>query len=82
MHRLYVSLEDGMRMKTLLCLSAKMVPLNHHLFRKKVILGALSCCKPHISIAPLKNLSNTVVGLSGTPQSHMGERFFQMIKEL
>lgn len=69
MHHLYILLEDGMLMKTLLCFaSAKMVPLNHHLFRKKVILGALSCCKPHISIAPLKKLSNSVVGLSGTPQ--------------
>lgn len=47
-----------MLMRTLLCLTcAKLVPLNHHLFIKKVILGALSYYKPHISIAPLKNLS-------------------------
>jgi len=45
-------------MRTLLRFAdAKMVPLNHHLFTKEVNLGALSCCKPHISIAPLKNLS-------------------------
>lgn len=67
MHHLYVLMEDGMLMKSLLCFaSAKMVILNS-LFSKKVILGALSCCNPHISIAPLKNISNTVVGLSHIP---------------
>lgn len=84
MQNLYTLLEDGMLMKTLLCFAfAKMVPLNNHRFRKKVILDALSCCNSHICISPLKNLiSNNVVGLSHTPQLRMGGRFFQMIKEL
>lgn len=47
-----------MLMRTLLCFAcAKMELLNHHLFTKKAILGTLSCCKTHISIVPLKNLS-------------------------